>query len=125
MSEKIKFQLEYIINSSPRILYPFLLEPNALAQWFADEVKVKDGNYEFIWDDEVHKAKLVGVKENKSLRYKWTEDEPYFFELEIVQDELTNDVALTITDFAKEDNLDDRKKIWDNSIEYLQSAIGA
>ncbi|MBP3942562.1 hypothetical protein J5U18_03105 [Sphingobacteriaceae bacterium WQ 2009] len=125
MSEKVKIFLEYIVNSSPRILYPYLIEPNALAQWLADEVRLKDSNYEFIWDDEVHKAKLIAGKDMRTVRYKWVEDEPYFFELEIVQDELTNDVALTITDYVKEDNLEDRKKIWDNSIEYLQSALGA
>ena len=125
MEEKKQLQLEYIINSSPRILYPFLHEPNALAQWFADDVMFKDNTYEFVWDDEVNRAKLTTGKDNKSVKYKWLDDEPYYFEIEIIQDELTNDVALAITDFVKEDNLEDRKKIWDNSIEYLQSVIGA
>ncbi len=125
MAEKTKITLEYIINSSPRILYPYLLEPNDLAQWFADDVIYHDGIYEFIWDDETHKAKLVVAKENKVVRFKWIDDEPNFFEMEIIQDELTNDVALAITDYAKEENVEDRKKIWDNSISYLQSVIGA
>ncbi len=51
MSEKTKIQLEYMINSSPRILYPYLIEPNDLAQWFADDVNYNDGVYEFIWDN--------------------------------------------------------------------------
>ncbi|MCT1523175.1 MULTISPECIES: START-like domain-containing protein [Sphingobacterium] len=125
MSEKIKLDLEYVLNSSPRILFPYLQEPNELAQWFADDVNYHDGIYEFVWDNESHRAKLVAVKENKSVKFKWIDDDPYFFEIEIVQDELTNDVALSITDYVKEDNLDDRKKIWDNSIGYLQSVIGA
>ncbi len=125
MTEKIKFLLEYEIKSSPKILFSFLHEPNALAQWFADDVSVKDGNYEFSWDDERHAAKLISLKENKLVKYKWLDDDPYYFELEIVQDELTNDVALTITDFAWEDNIDDRRLIWDNQIAYLQSVIGA
>lgn len=125
MAEKTKFHLEYIINSSPRILYPYLHEPNDLAQWFADDVNYFDGVYEFIWDDEASKARLINSKENKYVKFKWIEDEPYYFEIEIVQDELTNDVALAITDYAREENLEDRKKIWDNSISYLQSVIGA
>lgn len=125
MSEKIKFTLEYEVKSSPKILYSFLLEPNALAQWFADEVNQRDEVYEFSWDDEVHVAKLVNARENKSVKYKWMDDEPYYFEMEIVQDELTNDVALSITDYAVSENMDDRKLIWDNQIEYLQSVIGA
>lgn len=125
MEQKIEIHLEYIINSSPRILFPFIQEPNALSQWFADDVNFKDGIYEFIWDDEVNLARLASVKDNKSVRFKWIEDEPYYFEIEIIQDELTNDVALSITDFVKQDNLEDRKQIWNNSIGYLQSVIGA
>ncbi|ERJ60837.1 START-like domain-containing protein [Sphingobacterium paucimobilis] len=125
MSEKTKIHLEYIINSSPRILYPYLIEPNDLAQWFADDVIYHDGVYEFIWDGESHRAKIAAFKENKYVKFKWIDDEPHFFELEIIQDELTNDVALAITDHAKDENVEDRKKIWDNSISYLQSVIGA
>lgn len=125
MTEKTKFHLEYEIKSSPKILFAFLHEPNALAQWFADEVNFKDGIYEFSWDGELHVAKLISIRENKLVRYKWLDDEPYHFEMEIVQDELTNDVALAITDFSREETLNDRKLIWDNQIEYLQSVIGA
>lgn len=124
MAEKIKLNLEYIVNSSPRILFPFLQEPNALSQWLADDVNYRESVYEFVWDDEGHKAKIVNIKENKLIRYKWLDDDPYYFELEIDQDELTNDVALRITDFAKEDDVENRKMIWNNSIEYLQSVIG-
>ena len=125
MAEKTKIQLEYIINSSPRILFPYLVEPNELAQWFADDVIYHDGIYEFIWDDESNRAKISVSKENKSVKYKWIDDEPNYFEMEIIQDELTNDVALAITDHVKDENLEDRKKIWDNSIKYLQNVIGA
>ncbi|MGJ1204071.1 START-like domain-containing protein [Sphingobacterium lactis] len=125
MSEKIKLNLEYVLNSSPRILFPYLQEPNELAQWFADDVNYHDGIYEFVWDNESNRARLVSSKENKSVKFKWLDDEPYFFEIEIIQDELTNDVALSVTDYVKEDNLEDRKQIWNNSIGYLQRVIGA
>src|ERR1700761_757196 len=117
MPEKNKFNIEYEIKSSPRILYSFLSEPNGLSQWFADDVNVRDQVYTFTWDDEKQAAKLVTAKENKLERFKWMDDEAEsFFELEIVQDELTNDVALSVTDFATEDTMEERRKIWDNSI---------
>ena len=125
MTEKTKFQLEYEIKSSPKILYSYLNEPKALAQWFADEVEVKENVYTFTWHDEEKSAKLIGTRDNKAVKFKWVNDEPYFLELEIVQDELTNDVALMITDFAYEENLPDRKLIWDNQIDYLLSVLGA
>lgn len=126
MSEKKKFNIEYEIKSSPRILYSFLSEPNGLTQWFADDVSVRDQVYTFTWDGEQQKAKMLASKENKMVRFKWMDDEPQcYFEMEIMQDELTNDVALSITDFAVEDIISERKLIWDNQIEYLVSVLGA
>ncbi|MDB4926722.1 START-like domain-containing protein [Mucilaginibacter sp.] len=126
MSEKKRFNIEYEIKSSPRILYTFLNEPNGLTQWFADDVSVRDQVYTFTWDDEQQKAKLITIKENKLVRFKWMEDDPQcFFEMEIIQDELTNDVALSITDFATEDTMGERRLIWDNQIRYLVSVLGA
>lgn len=126
MAEKKKFTLEYEVKSSPRILYSFISEPNGLSQWFADDVVFRDQVYTFTWDDEQLKAKLVSVKENKLVKFKWLDDEPQcYFEMEIVQDELTNDVALSITDFTTDDLLAEKKLIWDNQIDYLISVLGA
>ena len=87
---------------------------------------MRDQIYTFTWDDETQKAKLMAMKENKLVRFKWLDDEPqYYFEMEIIQDELTNDVALAITDFAAEDAITERKQIWDNQIQYLVSTLGA
>ncbi len=126
MSDKKKFKIEYEIKSSPRILYSFLSEPNGLAQWFADDVIIKDQVYTFSWDEETQDAKLLAMKENKFVRFRWTDDEPQsYFEMEIIQDELTNDVALGITDFATEENINERTLIWNNQITYLISVLGA
>ena len=126
MSEKKKITLEYEVKSSPKILFGFLNEPNGLAQWFADDVVYKDNIYTFTWDGEQHKAKLIAIKENKLVKFKFLDDEPQcYFEMEILQDELTNDVALAITDFSVDDALDERKLIWDNQIQYLISVLGA
>jgi uncharacterized protein YndB with AHSA1/START domain len=126
MSEKKKFKIEYEINSSPRMLYSYISEPNGLAQWFADDVTVKDQIYTFTWDDEKQNAKLLAIKENKFVRFRWMDDDPQsFFEMEIIQDELTNDVALGVTDFATEENINERTLIWNNQVAYLLSVLGA
>ncbi|WP_017259932.1 START-like domain-containing protein [Pedobacter arcticus] len=127
MSEKVKFRLEYEIRSSAKILYSFISESNGLSEWFADKVKINEQIFTFIWDDgEEQKAKLLSLKENKSVKFHWIDDEPYtYFELEIIKDELTNDVALVVTDFASQENLKDRQAIWNVQIESLLSVIGA
>jgi uncharacterized protein YndB with AHSA1/START domain len=126
MADKKKLSLEYEVRSSPKILFSFLNEPNALAQWFADDVTIRDQVYTFTWDGEEHKARLLALKENKLVKFKWVDDEPHcYFEMEIVQDELTNDVALAITDFCNEESLDERRLIWNTQIQYLQQVLGA
>ncbi len=126
MSEKKKITIEYEIKSSPKILFSFLSEPNGLSQWFADDVIYRDQTYIFTWDGEQQKAKLLSIKENKLVKFKWLDDEPHcYFEMEIIQDELTNDVALAITDFATDETRQERELIWDNQIRYLISAVGA
>jgi hypothetical protein len=45
MSDKKKFNLEYEVKSSPRILFSFLSETNGLTQWFADQVTLRDQVY--------------------------------------------------------------------------------
>lgn len=123
---KKKFKLEYEIKSSPRILYSFLSEPNGLAQWFADDVTIRDQVYTFSWDDEAQDAKLLGTKENKFVKFRWIDDDPQnYFEMEIIMDELTNDVALGITDFASEDNITERTLIWNNQVLNLIGVLGA
>ncbi|MFC5282987.1 START-like domain-containing protein [Pedobacter alpinus] len=127
MSEKVKFTLEYEIRSSSKILFSFISEPNGLSEWFADNVKIKDHVYTFIWDDgEEQKAKLLSIKENKLVKFHLLDDEPYtYFEFEIIKDELTNDVALMVTDFALPENLKERQAIWDIQIDTLLNVIGA
>ena len=118
--------MEFEVKSSPKILFAFLNEPNGLAQWFADDVIYRDNIYTFTWDNEDHRAKLISIKENKLVKFRWVDDDPqYYFEMEIVQDELTNDVALSITDFAAEDAIEERKLIWENQMRYLTSVLGA
>ena len=89
-------------------------------------MSVRDQVYTFTWDDEQQTAKLLATKENKLVRFRWVDDDPsYYFEMEIIQDELTSDVALSITDFATEDAIGERKLIWDNQVKYLISTLGA
>jgi hypothetical protein len=51
-------------------------------------------------------------------------DESYF-QFEIVQDEITGDVALIITDFADEDEKDANTRLWNSQIHNLMHIIGS
>ncbi len=122
---KQKITLEFGLKSSAKILFSYLSSPNGLAEWFADDVIYKDGYYLFIWDNETLRAKMVANRENKLVRFKWDDDDASYLEFEILQDELTGDVALSVTDFALESELEDKKMIWHNQVDDLIHVLGA
>ncbi len=124
--EKIKYELEFILNTSTTILYKCLYTPSGLSEWFADNVNVKDDFYTFIWDGSEESATLLKNKKNELVQFQWEDDEgeDYYFELLIRVDPMTQQVALIITDFAEEDELEDAKLLWENSVNNLRQSIG-
>jgi uncharacterized protein YndB with AHSA1/START domain len=122
---KNKFELEYSLNSSPKILYSRLVTPAGLSEWFADDININGDIYTFIWNGAKQTAKLLTKKENQLVRYQWTEDdEEVFFEFKIRKDELTGEVALVITDFAEDDEKEDNIDLWDSQISELKHTLG-
>ena len=128
MSELIKYTLEFPINSSINILYLRLSSPSGLAEWFADDIIIKDNIYTFIWDGSEQKAKLLQKKNNSFIRFKWEDNETKddYFEFFIQVDEMTSDVSLLVTDFAE--NKEDQKEqtdLWSKQISSLKRAFGS
>jgi len=123
---KTKYELEYMLNTSPNILFNRLSTPEGLSEWFADNVNLRKGKYTFIWEGTEQDAAILQKKANKFIRFQWVEDrdEEIYFEFRIRTDELTGDVALLITDFAEEDEKDDAIDLWDTQISELKHAIG-
>ena len=66
MSDLIKYSIEIPINSSVNVLYKRLSTPSGLAEWFADNVNLKNNIYTFFWDDSEPAAKIL-KKKNKVL----------------------------------------------------------
>lgn len=124
--EKIKYELEFILNTSTTILYKCLHTPSGLSEWFADNVNVSNDTFTFFWDGSEESAKLLRKKKMESVKFQWEddEDEPYYFEMLIRVDPMTNQVALIVTDFAEEDEMDDAKLLWENAISNLRQSIG-
>lgn len=126
---KIKYVLEYPINASPKLLFTRLSTPSGLSEWFADDVRLNGKNFVFFWDGSEQEAVLLSKKATEYVRYQWLEDqeegEDSYFEFKIAKDELTGDVALIVTDFADEDEINDNKDLWEQQVSGLQRAIGS
>ena len=48
-----------------------------------------------------------------------------FFEFKIQVDEITKDVSLIISDFSEEDELEESKMLWENSVATLKKVLGS
>ena len=128
MSDLIKFSIEIPINSSVNVLYKRLSTPSGLAEWFADNVNLKNNVFTFFWDDSDQSAKILKKKSNKFVQFKWLDDEEKesFFEFKIQVDEMTSDVSLIITDFAEdEEDQEEQTMLWEQQIQNLKMAIGS
>ena len=125
MSEKTKVLLEYPINCSPKVLYNRLSTASGLAEWFADDVRVKGNLYTFVWEGAEQQAEKSLQKEDRFVRYSWTdEDDDSFFEFKISKDDLTGDVSLIVTDFADEDEVEETSELWNSQVADLKHILG-
>ncbi len=127
MASKNKYQLEFPMRSSLRILFSQISTPSGLSEWFADNVNIKGKNYTFFWDGDEQEAELVSKKNNQSVKFRWL-DEPSdtYFEFNILVDDITQDISLVITDFAEDqEDEDEAKRLWNKQIEKLKQTIGS
>jgi uncharacterized protein YndB with AHSA1/START domain len=122
-----KFELEFPIHASPKLLHQYLSTPSGLSEWYADNVNSRGELYTFIWDDSEEQAKLLSKKAVDRVRFQWLDDEgeDYYFEIRIQVDEITKDVSLMVTDFSDPDDMDEDKMLWENQISELKKVLGS
>lgn len=126
MTDAIKYEMEFVIHSSPQLLYQYISTPSGLSEWFADNVNSRGEMFTFIWDDSQEKARLLKKKSSEYVKFKWeTAAKDTFFEMRIVVDEITKDVSLMITDFADEEEKEEAKMLWENQIADLKHVLGS
>jgi uncharacterized protein YndB with AHSA1/START domain len=122
-----KFELEYNLNCSPKVLFSRLSTPEGLGEWFADQVNVEGDIFIFYWNSSESNARLSALKENKMVRFEWIgmeNEESNYFEFRINMEELTNQLALIIIDFAEAEEKEDAIYLWDSQINDLKRALG-
>jgi uncharacterized protein YndB with AHSA1/START domain len=125
MIKKEKFELEYTINASPALLFYRINNPSGLEEWFADKVTEQNSIFTFTWSNSEQKAELIEKKANEFVKFKWLgSDDDTYFEIKIIQQELSGDVGLLITDFAAENEKSDIKDMWDEQINGLKHTLG-
>ncbi len=129
MESKIKYELEFPINSSPSLLYQYISTPSGLSEWFADNVNSRGEFFTFIWNDSEEKARMTSKKSGEKIKFRWLDednnDTDYFFELRILEDEITKDVSLMVIDYALKDEVEEASLLWENQVSDLKHVIGS
>ena len=121
-----EINLEYILKTSPAVLFSRISNPSGLAEWFADNVKVEGKIITFFWGTSSQQAEILITIPDKLISFRWLDMGPdYQFSFDIVQDELTGDVSLNITDNVDDDDASDAKNLWSSQVAKLKQAIGS
>jgi len=124
--KKKKIRLEFEIKSSPAMLYNSISTPSGLANWFADDVDIYNNLYKFKWNKDELIAEVLKKTVNKMIKFKWKDSRlEEYFEFEILQDELTDDVALVITDFVDANDEKNAVQLWESQVNELKMSLGA
>ena len=69
MSDRVKFEMEFPIKASQKLLFQYLSTPSGLSEWFADNVNSRGEIFIFIWDGSEEKAKLLQKLMVKKLNF--------------------------------------------------------
>jgi START-like superfamily domain len=129
MSDKVRFEIQHLLKTSPKVLENMLSTPSGLSEWFADNVNIKDDVFTFIWDGSQEEARLLSKRGNSKVKFQWLNDEEegndYYFEMSYDVDPMTKSVVLTVVDHAEEDEVDESKRLWEQQIHDLKRVLGA
>jgi hypothetical protein len=72
---------------------------------------------------------MTSKKSGEKIKFRWIDennnDTDYFFEMRILEDEITKDVSLMIIDYALENEIDEASLLWENQISDLKHVIGS
>lgn len=126
---KNKIHCEYpLASASSAMIWNAISTASGLQGWFADHVNITHKLCTFRWGKtETRQAVILYMKQGCCIRMRWNdEDEPgCYFELKLVQTELTNDLMLEVTDFAEPGEETEQKELWNIQIEALRHFYGA
>jgi hypothetical protein len=125
------FTADYEIHASIKMLYPYIQSASGLAEWFADDVTINPEKiFTFEWENEKHKAIMVGHRLNHFARFEYLpeskedEKDPSYVELRLEVNELTQTTFLKVMDYSDFDDLDELRDLWEGLVANLRKVVG-
>ena len=128
---KTRFVVEFPINASPKILFPYLATASGLSQWFCDDVRYVEGQrLNFIWDHENHYAEISGQRLNRAVRFvfldeqRQTVSDASFLEFTLDASQVTDEVYLRVVDYSAALEAGEQQEMWDGLVAKLREQVG-
>lgn len=125
------FRAEFEIHASKKMLFPYIYTASGLSQWMADDVTVdEDKVFNFKWEGEDHKAKMVAHRINNHVKFEFLPvndeevEDPRYIELRLEMNELTQMVFIAVTDYNDLDDEDELMDLWEGLIHNLKEIVG-
>lgn len=124
-----KFEGDFEIKASKKMLYPYISTASGLSQWFADDVNInEDKDYNFIYDDADHKARMASHRLNQFVKFEFydegDEEDYSFIELHLDENEITQSVYLKVIDYSDFDDEEEQFELWQDLVHSLKEIVG-
>ena len=128
---KTRFVVEFPINASPKILFPYLATASGLSQWFCDDVRYVEGQrLNFIWDQENHYAEISGQRLNRAVRFVFLDEhrqqvlDASFLDFSLDSSQVTDEVYLRVIDYSSWHDAAEQQEMWDGLVAKLREQVG-
>jgi uncharacterized protein YndB with AHSA1/START domain len=130
-SSKRRFEMEYPINASPRLLFPYLASASGLSQWFCDDVRLDpDHRLNMVWDRQNHYAEIALQRPGRSIRYVFLDErkqplhDANYLDFSLEYSKITDGVFLRVTDYSDHSNAQEQQELWDGLVSKLREQVG-
>ena len=129
-----KLTLEYPLSTkSTRLVWDMISNAAGLQKWLADQVVEDEESMTFTWghpwtERDTKTSRILEKEKMNYIRMLWDyhEDTPdAYWEMKIMESDLTGMLSLLITDFAAdEDEENDLRDLWDDNLNRLRHSTG-
>jgi len=129
---KRRFEMEYPINASPNLLFPYLASASGLSRWFCDDVRLDpDQRFNMVWDKQNHYAEIALQRPGRSIRYVFLDEEKQplldanYLDFSLEYSKITDSLFLRVTDYSDHDSAQEQLELWNSLMEKLREQVGA
>jgi uncharacterized protein YndB with AHSA1/START domain len=128
---KFKFNTEFELRASPKVLFPYISSASGLQQWFCEKaINIDSHTLNLIWDGDPHMAKVVSLRLNKSIKFDFTSTDEEakdhnYLEIRLDTSDLTQTTYMKVTDYSENTDVIELQELWEEFIYKLKVIVGS